>query len=250
LPFILLQVMLKGPVNNLDLPAAASLMLKSMQRSISTSATGSKQHTLAMEAFALATDSLGAQLPNLLKEAGGTDLQVTLVLTQVQQLQRPTLAADGSIQHNSTTQAAIAAADANASSGPSFRIGAGLYDTGNNSSSSSFNSESSMGLGSFKGPAPGGSSSHRSLTEGGTAADGLGDSLSAAWGSEQQHQQMLPPGSLGALAAHARLISNASNSLAAAAASCSNGSSGGGSRPASGVTSARGQLGSSRQDGR
>jgi hypothetical protein len=246
---MLVQAMLKGHINSLNLPAAAGLMLKSMQRSISTSANGSKQHTLAMEAFALATDGLGAQLPNLLKQAGGTDLQVTLVLTQVQQLQRPTLAADGSIQHNSVTQAAIAAADASLSSG--FRLGAGLYDRGNNSSSSSFNSESSMGLGSFKSPAPG-NSSHRSLTEGSTAADGadgLGDSLSAAWGSEQQHQQMLPPGSLGALAAHARLLSNASNSLAAAAASCSSGGSGG-SRPASGVMSMRAQLNSSGQDGR
>jgi hypothetical protein len=245
---MLVQAMLKGHINSLNLPAAAGLMLKSMQRSISTSANGSKQHTLAMEAFALATDGLGVQLPNLLKQAGGTDLQVTLVLTQVQQLQRPTLAADGSIQHNSVTQAAIAAADASLSSG--FRLGAGLYDRGNNSSSSSFNSESSMGLGSFKSPAPG-NSSHRSLTEGTAAdgADGLGDSLSAAWGSEQQHQQMLPPGSLGALAAHARLLSNASNSLAAAAASCSSGGSGG-SRPASGVMSMRAQLNSSGQDGR
>lgn len=251
LSLLLLQAMLKGPISSVDLPAAASLLLRSMQRSISTSVTGNKQHALAMETFALATDNLGAQLPNLLKQAGGTDLQVTLVLTQVQQLQRPSLAADGSIQHNSAAQAAIAAADASIAGGSSFRIGAGLYDRANNSSSSSINSESSisMGLGSLKFSSVG-SSGSKGGADGVAGTSAAEDSLSGAWGGEKQHQQMLSPGSLGALAAHARLISNASNSMAAAAAGYSNSSSAGGSRPASGINAGRGALSNAGQEGR
>ena len=140
-----LQALLKCPISSLDLQATASLLLASWQQSSSPttdSSSGpntSKQQALALEALALATDGLGAQLPNVLKQAGGSDLVVTQVLMQVQQVQRPLLAADGSIRHNAAVQAAVAAADAAAASGSSgFLIGTGLYDKASNSSSSSF----------------------------------------------------------------------------------------------------------------
>jgi hypothetical protein len=231
------------------------LMLKSMQRSSSDGdSSSSKQHALAMEAFALATDSLGAQLPNLMKQAGGTDLQVTQVLMQVQRLQRPQLGPGGmSIQHSSAAQAAIAAAEAAAPGGSSFKIGAGLYDrTINSSHASSFNSESSFGLGSLN---LGGNSSSKGMNLENTATealmrDSLNVPLGSAWSQDQQHQQMLPPGSLGALAAHAQLLSSASSSAAAAAAASHADSGAGGSRPVSGLASGRGQLNNPGQDGR
>lgn len=221
-----------------------------------------------MEALALLTDSLGAGLPNLLKQAGGTDLTVTLVLTQVQQLQRPLLGADGSsIQHTAAAQAAIAAAEAtnSALASTSFRLGTGLYDRTSNSSVSSFRSDSSLGggaTGGLKSVCGLSSSSKGGASAGGgqlsTAVDALGRPLSGSNSSgsngshEQQQQQMLPPGSLGALAAHARLLSNA-----AAAASSSGGgggvsSSSGGvsSRPVSGASLGQGRTSNHGQDGR
>jgi hypothetical protein len=231
------------------------LMLKCMQRSSSDGdSSSSKQHALSMEAFALATDSLGAQLPNLMKQAGGTDLQVTQVLMQVQRLQRPQLGPGGmSIQHSSSAQAAIAAAEAAAPGGSSFKIGAGLHDrTINSSHASSFNSESSFGLGSLNLGAKNNSSKGMTLGNAATEAlmrDSVNGPLGGAWSQDQQHQQMLPTGSLGALAAHAQLISSASSSAAAAAAAASNADSGtGGSRPVSGLTS--GRLNNTGQDGR
>lgn len=214
-----LQALIKGPISSLDLPAATRLLLACLPQHSSSSSDSSprssKQQALAMEAFALATDSVGAQLPNLLKQAGSSDLNVTQVLTQVQQLQRPVLAADGSLQHNSSVQAAIAAVEAAATthSGSSLLIGAaGMYDRNSNISTSSFRSDSSMG----------------------------GRPLSASSQASGQQQQMLPPGSLGALAAHAQLISSAASSIAAAAAT----SRGGGSAADTSVD-ATGRLSSS-----
>lgn len=229
--------MLKGAISSLDLPAAARLLLGCMQQSTASgsSQSSNKQHALALEALALVTDSLGAQLPQLLKQAGGSDLAVAQVLTQVQQQQRPLLAADGSIQHNSTVQAAIAAAEAALPGGSSFRLGSGMYDRTANSSTSSFRSDSSIG-------------GYRS-TGLGTSKGGEGDAgaevdvFSRPFSSSERHEQMLPPGSLGALAAHARLINSASSTIAAATASCGGSSSNSGaSRPASGLLSARTQV--------
>jgi hypothetical protein len=231
--------MLKCPVSSLALPTPARALLKGMQQP-NSNGSSSIQQALAMEALALATDSLGAQLPNLLKQAGGTDLKVTQVLMQVQQLQRPVLAADGSIQHNSTVQAAMAAAEASTSASSGFRIGSGLYDRTSNNSASSLKSDSSTGLAWLKPTAVASSNSKGGAESGLISADVAGDTLNSPLGSgswNQAQQQTLPPGSLGALAAHARLISQASDSLAAAAAAtaAANASnSQGGSRPVSG----------------
>lgn len=228
--------MLKCPASSLALPTAARALLKGMQLP-SSNGSSSIQQALAMEALALATDSLGAQLPTLLKQAGGTDLQVTQVLMQVQQLQRPVLAADGSIQHNSTVQAA-SAAEASTSASSSFKIGSGLYDRASNNSASSLKSDNSTGFSWLKLTAVASSNSQGGAEGGSTSAAVAGAPLDLPLGGGSWNQQQtLPPGSLGALAAHARLISQASDSLAAAAAAtaaANPSSSQGGSRPVSG----------------
>jgi hypothetical protein len=191
--------------------AAAQLLLSCIQGQPPNAI--SRQAGTAMECLALLADTLGPQLPALLKQAGATDLAVTQLLTQCRQLQRPSLAADGgAIQHNETVQAAIAAAEAAAAGR------AGASSAGGNATS-------------FRITSAGGASGRAGVSSPGAVADklGLGGSRSSSklhasdgggsmWQQHHQHQQQLPPGSLGALAAHAQLLSSTASSIAQAAA--------------------------------
>jgi hypothetical protein len=236
---VLLWAQLKGAAPGaLEGRAAARLLLGAAQQQAATTtgSSSSKQHELAMEGFALLTDSLGAKLPALLKQAGASDLVVTQVLTQCRQLQRPLLAPDGSVQHNSAVLAAATAADAAvapiSSGGSSFRITAA----------------SAGGVDSTR---IGGGGAQQKLISGNNSSSSKLGMADSDGGSAWHQQQQLPPGSLGAFAAHAELLLSTTASIAAAATASRGGSTintgsssnGLGSRPVSGSIHTEGSYG-------
>lgn len=235
------QAQLNYPVGKLDMPAALPFLIQSL------SVKGSRQEALALESLALATDALGSDLPPLLRQAGAMELAITDILQRTAKLQRPVLGADGTVLHSADWHAAQHASKGSSwglGSTDTFTIkaygsstGALQSQTGSDLSLSKFTALKLQGTdGDGKLSAASAPESPRSQLLW-TAPLGGGSLGRPAAGLQQDHvhqpawllhepqqdEQLLPRGSLDALAAHANLIRNASTIGGAAAGASSSG---------------------------
>lgn len=193
-----------------------------------------KQQALALEGLALATDALGPQLPQLLRQAGAAEVGITNILQKTGKLQRPTLLADGTVRHGAEVQAAAAVSrDGTTADGGVMDFTIKAYGSnagasrkfeatgGNNTSDLSLSKfaalklQSDDALASNNSSSPPTSPKSKLIWTAPVGGGSLGRPAAAGQQDGAYHQQppqdeqLLPPASLSTLAAHAQLVHHA-----------------------------------------